>query len=74
MMFWTLVLVADMVAGEGARVKKLRRKEMVAVVARAGSCLLEKLLLSTREEDVCVERTYSVVKKVYICKRFGICE
>lgn len=31
MMDWTLVLVADMVAGLGARVKKWRRKEMVAV-------------------------------------------
>ena len=35
MMDWTLVLVADMVEGEGARLKKRRRmEEMVAVFAK----------------------------------------
>ena len=32
MMDWTLVFVADMVVGEGARVKKWRRNEILAVV------------------------------------------
>jgi len=32
MIFWALVLAADIVAGEVARVKKLRRKEMVGDV------------------------------------------
>jgi hypothetical protein len=32
MMDWTLVFVADMVVGLGARVKKWRKKEMVAVL------------------------------------------
>jgi hypothetical protein len=45
-----------MVAGEGARVKKLRRKEMVAVVARAGLCLLENYC--GRRGGGCVCRTY----------------
>ena len=40
MMDCTFVLVADMVAGLGARVKKWRRKEMVAVV---GGCWYEVL-------------------------------
>ena len=37
MMDWTLVLVADMVAGLGARVKSERRKLMVAIEGQ-GRC------------------------------------
>jgi hypothetical protein len=33
MMDWTLVFVADIVVGEGARVKKWRRNEILAVVS-----------------------------------------
>lgn len=45
MIFWALVFAADIVAGDDALVKKLRRKEMVGDVLRRALVAIWRLLL-----------------------------